>query len=582
MARKDSTAVEEQQTPAQQPAQPARTGPRLGDLLIARDLVNPSQLAEALLQQSASGKRLGSLLVELGALEERDLAKVLADQFNLKVVDLRKVTPEVEAIAKISEPVARKLNAIPLRIAGDKLEIAVDDPSNADMLAELSNASRMHLVALVAPATDIKRAINQSYRALSAVERHIKLFEATEVQRRGAEANLQAAVTEEAPVVQVVNLLVQQGLRDRASDIHIEPQDDRVRVRFRIDGALHDMVALPASMSSAVISRIKVMANMNIVERQRPQDGQIQMPLDGRDIDIRVATAPTIWGEKAVLRILDKGRSLLRLGELGMPEDTHRQFSKLIHSPFGMVICAGPTGSGKTTTLYAALQEINSSERNIMTVEDPVEYIFPSINQIQIKEQVGVTFAGGLKSILRQDPDIILVGETRDVETARIVVQSALTGHFVLSSLHATDAPGALFRFLDMGIESFLIASSLLAIVGQRLMRRICEYCKVRYTPSQEEMYFYVESGGTPKTSFYRGEGCNFCATTGYLDRIGVYELLDATEGVKEMIVRGASHDEIRAHAVANGMRTMRQEAIALVEQDVTTVSEVLRAIYVM
>ena len=338
-------------------------------------------------------------------------------------------------------------------------------------------------------------------------------------------------VAENAPVVQVVDNILTQAVRDRASDVHIEPSQDVIYVRFRIDGALKDVLELPSTMGVGLISRIKIMAEINIVEKRRSQDGQFTTTIDGKDTDVRVATVATIWGEKCVMRILDKNRSVLRLNDLGMPVDTHETYSKLVRAPFGMVLCAGPTGSGKTTTLYATLSEVSDRARNVMTIEDPVEFVFPKINQIQTNEQAGLTFATGLKSILRQDPDVILVGEIRDVETARIAVQSALTGHFVLSSLHGNDSVSALHRFLDMGIESFLIASSVIAIVGQRLVRRICPSCKTSYTPTKEELAFYEESGGPPKTDFVIGAGCNYCGHTGYLDRIGVYELLQMTPG---------------------------------------------------
>jgi type IV pilus assembly protein PilB len=307
------------------------------------------------------------------------------------------------------------------------------------------------------------------------------------------------------------------------------------------------------------------------------------MTLEGRALDIRVATAGMIWGEKIVMRLLDKSRPMFKLGDLGMPQETHAAYSRMIRSPHGMVICAGPTGSGKTTTLYASLTEVNGSERNITTIEDPVEYVFPSINQIQINEQAGITFAEGLRAILRQDPDMILVGEIRDVETARIAVQSALTGHFVLSSLHATDAVSALYRFLDMGIEPFLISSSVLGIVGQRLVRRTCPDCKVRYTPTAEELAFLEEAGGGGKTEFWAGAGCNFCARTGYSDRIGVYEVLRLTQEMRELIVRpNPSHDEMRALAISQGMRPLRSEGVGLVTNDVTTIAEIVRSIYTL
>jgi type IV pilus assembly protein PilB len=415
------------------------------------------------------------------------------------------------------------------------------------------------------------------------VDRLVQAFEEVETTRkREADAAVAEAVDDTAPVVQVVARILTQAKRDRASDVHIEPSQDVVRVRFRIDGALKEILMLPSTMGLGLVSRIKIMAGMNIVERRRPQDGQLTTDIDGVSTDVRVATAATIWGEKCVLRILDKNRSVLRLGELGMPTDTHETYSRLTRAPFGMVLCAGPTGSGKTTTLYATLTEVTDPSRNIMTIEDPVEFIFPSINQIQTNEQAGLTFATGLKSILRQDPDVILVGEIRDVETARIAVQSALTGHFVLSSLHATDSVSALHRFLDMGIESFLIASSVLAIVGQRLVRRICPSCKTRYTPTDEELSFYEESGGPVKQDFYHGSGCNFCGNTGYQDRIGVYELLLMTPEIKRLIVGWATQDELRRLAQKQGMRTLREEAISLVAQDITTISEVIRSIYAL
>jgi type IV pilus assembly protein PilB len=415
------------------------------------------------------------------------------------------------------------------------------------------------------------------------VGRLVQAFEATVTRASPADVD-PSDLTALAPVVKVVNLVVTQALRDRASDVHLEPQDNEIRVRYRVDGALHDALTLPASIGPALISRLKIMANMNIVERRRPQDGQFTIAVDGRNVDVRIATVATIWGEKCVLRLLDKSRSLFRLGDLGMPADTHESFSRAARSPFGMVVCAGPTGSGKTTTLYATLAEINEPHRNIMTIEDPVEYVFPNINQIQTNDASGMSFATGLKSILRQDPDVILVGECRDVETARIAVQSALTGHLVLSTLHATDSVAALHRLLDMGIESFLVASSMLAVVGQRLVRHICDNCKVEYAPTPEELAFYLEAGGADleRRRFFHGAGCNFCAGTGYQGRIGVYELLHITPEIKRLVVGWATQEELRRLAVAQGMRTLQQEAIALVDRDVTTLAEVIRTIYTL
>jgi type IV pilus assembly protein PilB len=551
----------------------------LGELLVGAQLISNAQLAEALLQQSATGKRIGALLVEEGALDERDLAHALSDQLNISFVDLSQQAPKADAIALLPESVARANVAIPIEFDEKNITVVVADPSD-ETKDRLAAATQRSVRLVIAPRSDVQRAIEAAYRALGNIEGYVRTFEETDTGRRPADASAVAVTADDAPVVQVVNLLITQALRDRASDIHLEPQDKHLRVRFRIDGALHDTVELPMTMAPALVSRLKILAGMNIVERRRPQDGQITMQIDDREIDIRVATVATIWGEKCVLRVLDKSRSLYRMGDLGMPAATHQQFARHIRAPFGMVLCAGPTGSGKTTTLYAALSEIDDPSRNIMTIEDPVEYVFPSINQIQTNEQAGLTFADGLKSILRQDPDVILVGEIRDVETARIAVQSALTGHFVLSSLHATDSAAALHRFLDMGIESFLIASSVVAVVSQRLVRRICQRCKTTYQPKDEELAFYEEGGGETKVEFWQGIGCNFCAGTGYEDRIGVYELMRLSPEIKRLIVGWATQEELQRMAIAQGMRTLKDEAIRLISEDITTISEVVRSIY--
>jgi len=555
---------------------------RIGDLLVRLSLVTEAQVDQALALQKETGGRLGEVLVDMGVLGERGLVDALAEFYGVPVFDLRRNNPEPGALALIPEDMARQYLAVPVHIDQDGLHVAVQEPSD-DLRFLLAEASGYPVRLALAPLTDLRWAIDHSYRAIGGVDKLVEAYEAVEsARRRSADSDSTEVVADNAPVVQVVTRILTQAKRDRASDVHIEPSQDVVRVRFRIDGALKEVLNLPALMGVGLISRIKIMAGMNIVERRRPQDGQLTTEIDGADTDVRVATVATIWGEKCVLRILDKNRSVLRLGDLGMPDDTHDIYSRTVRAPFGMVLCAGPTGSGKTTTLYATLSEVADPARNVMTIEDPVEFTFPSINQIQTNEQAGLTFATGLKSILRQDPDVILVGEIRDVETARIAVQSALTGHFVLSSLHATDSVSALHRFLDMGIESFLIASSVVAIVGQRLVRRICPSCKTAYTPTDDERAFYEESGGPEKTEFTHGTGCNFCGGTGYQDRIGVYELLQMTPEIKRLIVGWATQDELHRMAQKQGMRTLRQEAINLVAHDVTTISEVIRSIYAL
>ena len=553
----------------------------LGQLLVGAGMITHTQLADALVQQTSSGRRLGAILVEQGVLGDAELAAALSEHLGVPLADLSHATPAPDAAELFSESIARSNLAVPIASDEDGVTVAVADPTPEVIAAVQAGIARPVRI-VVAPRTDVQRAIDAAYRALGHIQRHVQAFEAVEAPRRPQELIQRVTVDDDAPVVQVAQLIVTQALRDRASDVHIEPQGDHLRIRFRIDGALHDAIALPISMASALTSRFKILANMNIVERRRPQDGQLTMEIDGREIDIRVSTVATIWGECCVLRILDKGRALIRMTDLGMPPDTQEQIAQLIRYPFGMVLSAGPTGSGKTTSLYAALAEIDEPHRNIMTIEDPVEYIFPTINQIQTHEQAGITFATGLRSILRQDPDVILVGEIRDVDTARVAVQSALSGHFVLSSIHATDCAAALHRFLDMGIESFLIASSVVAIVAQRLVRRTCPSCKVPYVPAADELSFYEDSGGQPKSTFWRGEGCNFCGGTGYRDRIGVFEVMRITPEIKRLVVGWATQEELQRMAVSQGMRTLRQESVHLVEQDVTTIAEVLRTIYAL
>jgi type IV pilus assembly protein PilB len=574
----------ESETEAQRPADLSINagGRRIGELLVEAGLVPASVVVAALVEaQDDPSKLLGQRLVEAGHLDDRLLAKVVAWQRSLEVVDLRDVTPEPTAIRLLGESAARRVVAIPLTEQGEKVVVAVAYPTDATRQVLETAIGRPVLLRVAAP-SDIMRAIGNSYRALTGVTGQVRVFQAQHATRRDP-VRMEVSGDDDAPVVQVVQMMITQALRDRASDVHIEPHGDRVRVRYRIDGALHDVLDLPASMGPAVVSRLKIMAGMNIVERRRPQDGQISIEIEDRGVDIRVSTTAIIEGEKVVLRLLDKSRPLYSLGQLGMPAAMVERYTGLLRAPYGMVICAGPTGSGKTTTLYGSLSEINSPERNVMTIEDPVEYKIPSVNQIQINEQAGITFADGLKSILRQDPDVILVGEIRDVETARIAVQSALTGHFVLSSLHAIDAPAALHRLLDMGIESFLVASSVTAVLSQRLVRRICDHCWAPYQPTPQEIaLLYAIGGRLPIDGFKQGQGCNFCSHTGFLERIGVYEMMPVTEGIRELILRRAPLDDIRALARSEGMSTLQEEAARLVETNVTTLAEVLRSIYIV
>jgi type IV pilus assembly protein PilB len=557
-------------------------GNRLGELLVESRLVDRGAVLAALEQKRhGASQRLGRLLLDSGTISERDLTTVLARQSRMDVIDLRDVTPQPEALALMSDTEAHRLKALPVAFEGNSVVLAVAD-GTPETTAAVRQAIPQPVELRLAAQSDLMRAIDSAYRALVGVETQVKVFEARDNVRRDTVRSESDLASDDAPVVQVVQKILTQALRDRASDIHMEPHEDRVRIRYRIDGALHDVLELPGSMAAALVSRVKIMGGMNIVERRRPQDGQITTEVEDRPVDIRVSTVSVVGGEKVVMRLLDKTRPLFDLGRLGMPAEMVERYKAQLHSPYGMVVCAGPTGSGKTTTLYGSLGEINSPDRNIMTIEDPVEYTFPSINQIPINEAAGLTFASGLRSILRQDPDIILVGEIRDVETARIAVQSALTGHFVLSSVHATDTVSALHRLIDMGIETFLIASSVTTVISQRLVRRVCGYCREPYVPTAEERAFLEAiSPGRYDEVFYRGVGCNFCAQTGYLDRVGVYEMMAISERIRELILDRASHDEIRKVARADGMRTLLEEAAGLVRAGTTTVAEVMRSVYV-
>ncbi|TIC88951.1 type II/IV secretion system protein [Nocardioides sp. GY 10113] len=581
---------------------PEEADERLGQILVGAGLVQPYQLDAARHADPDGAGTLAERLTAAGTVTAAALARAVAEHHGVEVADFRELVVDPQATGLLTREQARGLRALPVGFAsadgaspGDAdpgadpaadsvrgpVVVAVLDPA-PEATAALAAALGRTVRPLVATAGDLDRAIDLAYRATREVGSQVEVYEARDALRREAARLETVTVNEDAPVVRVVQMIITQALRDRASDIHVEPTGERVRVRYRIDGALVEVLDLPGSIGPAVVSRVKVLGGMNIVERRRPQDGQISMEIDGREVDIRVSTTAVVGGEKVVLRVLDKSRPLYSLADLGMPAATAERYSRLIHAPFGMVICAGPTGGGKTTTLYASLGELNSVDKNLMTIEDPVEYTFDSINQIQINEQAGITFAGGLKSILRQDPDVILVGEIRDVDTARIAVQSALTGHLVLSSLHATDAVSALYRLLDMGIEAFLIASSVTAVMAQRLVRRSCTSCLEPYEPSAEEQLFVRAHGGEePVGGYRRGAGCHFCAHTGFLDRIGVYEMLVISDEVRAMIVDHAPHDEMRRLARRQGMRTLQEEALRLVSAGTTTAAEVMRSIYV-
>ncbi|MEA3459157.1 MAG: ATPase, T2SS/T4P/T4SS family [Chloroflexota bacterium] len=501
---------------------------------------------------------------------------------SLPRVDLKRYQIQPEALRLIPEAMARKHDLIPLRIEGDSLVVAMVDPDNLFAIDDVRILSRMEVKPLRAALMDIRGAINLHYRAMDEIERQISHIAPPVPERVEVEERITADLIAQAPVVRAVNLLVAQAVKDRASDIHIEPQQDHLRIRYRIDGILHDTLSLPLSVHGPLISRVKVLADMNIAERRRPQDGHLTISTDGREVDIRVATGNSSWGEMAVLRVLDKSISVMGLSELGFLPDSLNTYQKLIQCPFGMILASGPTGSGKTTTLYASINQLDSKERNIITIEDPIEYRFANINQMQVNPQANITFANGLRAIMRLDPDVILVGEIRDTETASTAIQAALTGHLVLSSVHANDAVGVLFRLMDLGVEPFLITSAVVGIVAQRLVRRVCPHCRVLREAPEEERLIYEDEMGEKRAKFYYGTGCNFCANTGYLGRIGVYEIMVMSEEIRRLVLRGASADEIKAQAIKEGMVPMWRDGMLKVKEGLTTPREVLRNVFVI
>lgn len=485
--------------------------------------------------------------------------------------------PQPEAILLIPEVLARRYNAIPLSINGKTLEVAMADPTDILALEAFSIQSRMRIKPIAADVKEIRGAIDFNYKAYGEIERQISSISITG-DTGDKQMALDAAI--DAPLIQALNLIVEEAVKARASDVHIEPEERRLRIRYRIDGTLQDMMSLPMDIHSALISRIKILSNLNIADHFRAQDGQFSTEAKGRKIDVRVATSPTVHGEMSVLRLLDKSTATIGLAELGLLPDSLDKLEKMLKVPYGMILVSGPTGAGKTTTLYAAVNSLDTMGRNIITIEDPAEYRFEDINQIQVNTQAGITFASGLRSILRLDPDVILVGEIRDAETANIAVQAALTGHLMLSSIHANDTVGVLFRLIDLGVEPFLISSAVIGIMAQRMVRRVCAECGQEIEAPMLEQMAYEREVGKKRTKFLYGAGCQACAYTGYTGRTGIFEILAMSDTIRRMLINGASAADIRDQALKEGMVSMMNDGMRKVEEGITTPSEVLRSAY--
>ena len=553
---------------------------RLGGILIDSGAINQKQLEHALNEQKSSGKRLGETLVTLGYLTEKQILSTLEQQLGIKYVNLSEEKIEREAIAAVPLFLAERYNVVPVRKDDTRLYLAMSDPTNFYAIDDVRMVSGLEVWPLLAEAKDISLAINNNYGVQGRVESAVSKLKEDDAGKASVQ-DVEDKI-DNAPIISIVNSLIQQAVRDRASDIHIEPQEDNLRVRFRVDGVMREIISFPKNTHAPILSRIKIMGDMDIAEKRLPQDGRINIQEKGRQIDIRVSTLPTILGEKVVMRILDKSAMTIALDELGFSERNFELYKDMITKSYGCVLVTGPTGSGKSTTLYSTLMHVNAPTKNIITVEDPVEYRIGGVNQVAVNNKAGLTFASGLRTILRQDPNIIMVGEVRDKETAEITINAALTGHLVFSTLHTNDSAGAITRLLDMGVEPFLVVSSVRGVIAQRLVRLICPHCKMEYTPepySDERLYLGI--GRDEPVKLWKGEGCSRCNFTGYTGRMAIHEVLPIHEEMKAMIMNHVADNLVFEAGRKYGTTSMKEDGIEKVMQGKTTVSELLRVAYV-
>ena len=554
---------------------------RLGEILLAKYRITPEQLESALEEQKKTGEKLGEILQKMGLVESKEVYGALAEQLGVPYVDLDSYVIDPRVVTLLPEKFCRQYQLVPIGEEKNALILAMANPVDVVAIDRVRLMTKKEVKPVMASPQDIEKVLNAYYGIGESVEELIREAETREglvlpEEEEELKIDQLKALGEEAPIIRVVNMLILQAIRSGASDIHIEPQEDQVRIRFRIDGILHDITSTSIQVHPALVSRIKILSRMNIAERRLPQDGRFQVTVDNRTVDFRVSSLPTIFGEKIVMRILDKSTLLLDLDRLGFEEEDLEKFYRLIQHPYGMILLTGPTGSGKTTTLYSALNFINKPDLNIITIEDPVEYRLPGINQVQVRPKIGLTFASALRAIMRQDPDVIMVGEIRDYETAEIAIHAALTGHLVFSTLHTNTAAGALVRLQEMGIPSYLIASALVGVVAQRLVRKICERCKVAFEvrgPIAREL----TGGKEDHLVLFRGKGCPECNKTGYRGRIAVSEVLVMDDDLRALVLRNATEREITEKACERGMRTLRENAIRKVLRGVTTLEEMYR-----
>jgi type IV pilus assembly protein PilB len=558
---------------------------RIGEQLIHEGLVTREQLSRALDDARANGTRVGFSLVKLGFMGEQDLVRALARQHRIPAVDLERVKLDPKILKLLPSEIALKHQVLPLRRVGRTLTVAMANPTDLGVLDDLKFVTRLDIEPVIAGDFSLRKIIEKEYEggADEKINDLLKQIQQEEVElvdetEEELSATALAAAVDEAPVVKLINGILSDAVHRGASDIHFECYEKDIRVRYRIDGVLQEIMRPPIKMKAALISRFKILSDLNIAERRVPQDGRIKLRLGRRVIDFRVSTLPTLFGEKIVLRILDKGNLTLDLEKFGMEEKAEKDFMRAIMNPYGMVLVTGPTGSGKTTTLYSALSKINTPEVNIMTAEDPVEYNLHGINQVLVRTEIGMTFAAALKAFLRQDPNIIMVGEIRDLETGSIAIKAALTGHLVLSTLHTNDAPSTITRMVDMGIEAFNVASAVNLITAQRLVRRVCQNCKETVTYPRE----YLDAAGLTDEdiegiTFYRGAGCDQCGGSGYKGRQGLYEVMAMSPTLRRMVLQGASAAELQKQAVSEGMLTLRMDGFVKLRKGITTLEEVIK-----
>jgi type IV pilus assembly protein PilB len=561
---------------------------RLSDRLLSEGLITIEQLQRALAAQRGTRDKLGTILVSMGFLSEEHLLAFLSRQYNIPSIQLSQLDIDPEVLRLVPMALAEKLEVLPVRKDGNVLTLAMADPTNVLAVDDVAFMTNLQIQPVVASQVAVRQAIDRLYGA-PAESLHDMLSElegSDDVEVVGGEDEFLSKAdvfelkesADEPPVVRLMNMILVDAIRRGASDIHLEPYEKVFRVRFRIDGVLHEIMGPPKRLEAALTSRVKIMASLDIAERRLPQDGRIKLRYHNREIDFRVSTLPTIFGEKTVMRLLDKEALQLDLTKLGFDSWSLEQFSKAIKNPYGMILITGPTGSGKTTTLYSAIHTINSPDVNIMTAEDPVEYNLKGVNQLQVNDEIGRTFATALRSFLRQDPDVILVGETRDLETAQIGIRAALTGHLVLTTLHTNDCPSTVARLIDMGIPPYLVASSLNLILAQRLARRVCRECREAYQTDEEQLIPYGHAPeGLGSIAIYRGKGCQTCNFTGLKGRVAIYEVMPVSQEIRDMVLRNADSQEIREMAQRQGMKTLRQNALRKVIEGTTTLEEVVR-----